>query len=269
MKREFLTVPNLLSLSRVVLLIPFVAVMLLRRSRTVSCGRSASSFLAGADRQVRRHPRAAHAAQNRNGDASSTRSPTRSARGSSRSSWCCAGYIPVWFLALLVARDLLIVAGGIYVKRKTGEVLPSNTAGKWAMGVVFVDVVRSRCMKAAGAVPGGAVSPPRVIMLGVSFVQYLRRFVQVIRLAAGGAVMGLLDRLGFGKLKEGLARTREGLARKDHAARRRRARHRRRTLDELEEILIAADVGVGAHRGDHRGDPQARAAEPVRRLRAS
>ena len=58
--------------------------------------------------------------------------------------------------------------------------------------------------------------------------------------------MGLLDRLGFGKLKEGLARTREGLLGKITRLATTRAVIDDRTLDELEEILIAADVGVGA-----------------------
>ena len=58
--------------------------------------------------------------------------------------------------------------------------------------------------------------------------------------------MGLLDRLGFGKLKEGLTRTREGLLGKIARLATTRSVIDDRTLDELEEILIAADVGVTA-----------------------
>jgi len=58
--------------------------------------------------------------------------------------------------------------------------------------------------------------------------------------------MGLLDRFGFGKLKEGLSRTREGLLGKITRLVTTRAVIDDRTLDELEEILIAADVGVAA-----------------------
>jgi phosphatidylglycerophosphate synthase len=93
------------------------------------------------------------------------------------------GYIPVWFLGLVVARDILIVAGGIFVKRKSGEVLPSNVAGKWAMGVVFVTLCASVLKPPSGFLEVClAVS---VIMLGVSFVQYLRRFLEVIRSSRG------------------------------------------------------------------------------------
>jgi fused signal recognition particle receptor len=58
--------------------------------------------------------------------------------------------------------------------------------------------------------------------------------------------MGLLDRFGFGKLKEGLSRTREGLLGKITRLVTTRSVIDDRTLDELEEILIAADVGAAA-----------------------
>jgi fused signal recognition particle receptor len=58
--------------------------------------------------------------------------------------------------------------------------------------------------------------------------------------------MGLLDRIGFGKLARGLSRTRDGLLGKITRLATTRAVIDERTLDELEEILIAADVGVAA-----------------------
>jgi CDP-diacylglycerol--glycerol-3-phosphate 3-phosphatidyltransferase len=47
-----------------------------------------------------------------------------------------AGDIPLWFLVLLVSRDVLIMLGGIAVKAKTGILMPSNIAGKWTVGVI-------------------------------------------------------------------------------------------------------------------------------------
>ncbi len=44
--------------------------------------------------------------------------------------------VPLWFVIALVARDLLILAGGIYVKKKKGVVLQSNQLGKWTIGVI-------------------------------------------------------------------------------------------------------------------------------------
>ncbi len=41
--------------------------------------------------------------------------------------------IPLWFLLAIVARDAIILAGGVYAQKKTGIVLPSNYVGKFAV----------------------------------------------------------------------------------------------------------------------------------------
>ncbi|HZK77087.1 MAG TPA: CDP-alcohol phosphatidyltransferase family protein [Candidatus Kapabacteria bacterium] len=43
------------------------------------------------------------------------------------------GLLPVWFLAIIIGRDLVILAGGWWAKRKLGVVLPSNYPGKIAV----------------------------------------------------------------------------------------------------------------------------------------
>jgi len=57
--------------------------------------------------------------------------------------------------------------------------------------------------------------------------------------------MGLLDKLGFGKLKEGLAKTREGLVGAVSRILTRGAKVDEALLEHLEETLVAADVGAG------------------------
>jgi CDP-diacylglycerol--glycerol-3-phosphate 3-phosphatidyltransferase len=42
------------------------------------------------------------------------------------------GELPVWFVAVVMGRDLLIVLGGMLIERRTGQVLPSNYPGKAA-----------------------------------------------------------------------------------------------------------------------------------------
>jgi phosphatidylglycerophosphate synthase len=46
------------------------------------------------------------------------------------------GDIPLWFLISLLLRDLLILAGGLFIKIKKGTVPPSNPTGKWTVGLV-------------------------------------------------------------------------------------------------------------------------------------
>lgn len=42
------------------------------------------------------------------------------------------GLISIWFLSVIIGRDLVILAGGIWAKGKLGVVLPSNYPGKAA-----------------------------------------------------------------------------------------------------------------------------------------
>ncbi len=58
--------------------------------------------------------------------------------------------------------------------------------------------------------------------------------------------MGFLDKIGFTKLKEGLTKTREGIVGKVTRLITARAKIDDVTLEEVEEILIGADVGVDA-----------------------
>lgn len=46
------------------------------------------------------------------------------------------GLIPLWFVVGLLGRDLLILAGGIYIKRTRSVVLQSNQLGKWTIGAL-------------------------------------------------------------------------------------------------------------------------------------
>ena len=44
--------------------------------------------------------------------------------------------IPLWFLATILGRDLVILAGGLWAKKKLGVELPSNIPGKAAVVAV-------------------------------------------------------------------------------------------------------------------------------------
>lgn len=51
------------------------------------------------------------------------------------------GMIPLWFGIAVVARDLLILAGGLYAKRRLGIVLPSNMTGKITVNILFLVLI--------------------------------------------------------------------------------------------------------------------------------
>lgn len=62
------------------------------------------------------------------------------------------GMIPFWYLIIAVARDLIILAGGLYLSSKKNIVLQSNWAGKAAVFTIGLTLVISIII--AGAASG-------------------------------------------------------------------------------------------------------------------
>ena len=50
-------------------------------------------------------------------------------------------YVPLWLVIAILARDLLIMIGGIIIQRRTGDVLASNWTGKWTVGAISVTLL--------------------------------------------------------------------------------------------------------------------------------
>jgi cardiolipin synthase (CMP-forming) len=89
------------------------------------------------------------------------------------------GLVPAWFVILLLVRDLLILAGGLYIRKRTGEVLPSNVAGKWAVGVIGFTLLLALIDNTMLIVTVGTVLS--VVMVVVSTAGYAQRFLSFIR----------------------------------------------------------------------------------------
>lgn len=90
------------------------------------------------------------------------------------------GRIPLWFLWMAIARDGLIIAGGIYLRRRAGVVLQSNTTGKWAVVIIalfaLIVIIDLPVFSTAASVFFGM----SVAMVVVSFLLYAKRFVDTI-----------------------------------------------------------------------------------------
>ena len=176
MKREFLTVSNLLSILRAALTVPFTLVMLVPAEplRLAAAGIIAFGMLTDKlDGDIAR------------------------ARGE-ETEWgrildpladkiCVAvmalvlmklGDIPPAFVIALLARDLLILTGGLYIKRRRGTVVPSNAAGKWTVTAIALTFLAALL---------GVPSPVRLVLIAlcsaglvVSLVLYGARFVRIV-----------------------------------------------------------------------------------------
>jgi CDP-diacylglycerol--glycerol-3-phosphate 3-phosphatidyltransferase len=91
------------------------------------------------------------------------------------------GDLPLWFVLALIARDLLILAGGVYIKSARGVVLPSNTAGKWTAAIIAVTIlfVLLNLLRETQWILLAACGAGLLL----SFVMYVERFLQVLRQA--------------------------------------------------------------------------------------
>jgi CDP-diacylglycerol--glycerol-3-phosphate 3-phosphatidyltransferase len=91
------------------------------------------------------------------------------------------GRIPLWFLLIVLVRDAAILLGGLLVRKAKGVVLQSNAAGKWAVTfvaalIVFRMLGLPGLEWVSGLLLGGATA-----LLALSSVLYVRRFYQLGR----------------------------------------------------------------------------------------
>lgn len=85
------------------------------------------------------------------------------------------GLLPLWYLIVVVARDLLILVGGIYIKARKNIVTQSNWPGKFA--VFFIALVMLLCALDSPSLEGlkQFMIWLSILMMGISFIIYVRR----------------------------------------------------------------------------------------------
>lgn len=178
-----LAAPNLLSITRILLVIPFVAVMFSGRRDAELWAALLMIAAAATDRLdgwiARRTGRETEWGRILDPLAD------KIAAAAVVIVLLLLGRIPLWFVLAVLGRDLLILAGGVFVKARRGVVLPSNATGKWAMGILaaalFALVVQ------APAWVCGALIAGSTIMLAASLIQYTSRFLHVLRHSRPGS----------------------------------------------------------------------------------
>ena len=86
-----------------------------------------------------------------------------------------AGLLPLWYLIVVVLRDLLLLLGGVYIKARKNIVTQSNWPGKVA--VFFIAVVMLLSAVHAPSLEGlrEFMIWLSVLLMGVSFAIYVRR----------------------------------------------------------------------------------------------
>jgi cardiolipin synthase len=86
--------------------------------------------------------------------------------------------IPLWFVLLLLARDVLILAGGVYLKRTHARVPQSNQIGKWTIGVLALTMF---CAMLRWSLAADVLLWLSVVLLVLSLALYIRRFGELMK----------------------------------------------------------------------------------------
>ncbi len=89
------------------------------------------------------------------------------------------GMVPVWFLVVVLARDVALVLGALLITRRTGLVMMSLWWGKVAVGALGVTVVAA-LLEADPPVLQACIWGT-VALMAYAHVRYTLRFVQVWR----------------------------------------------------------------------------------------
>ena len=89
------------------------------------------------------------------------------------------GSLPSWFLALIVTRDTSIVLGGVILARRTGHVVMSAWSGKMAVTALSATVLAALFQAPALVLQIGLAVT--TVLLVYSAFQYFRRFSRLLR----------------------------------------------------------------------------------------
>jgi CDP-diacylglycerol--glycerol-3-phosphate 3-phosphatidyltransferase len=89
--------------------------------------------------------------------------------------------IPLWFAIGILARDVTIFLAGLYIKSKTGIILPSLMAGKVAVSFLALYLVLAILRYTSIAVIEQSVFVVTLVTLLYSFLQYAHRFFATLR----------------------------------------------------------------------------------------
>lgn len=173
---RFLTISNLLSLFRALLAIPFAVVMLSDMPDATSWGIGLLAVAALTDKLdgvlARRLKEETEWGKVLDPLAD------KIGMGAVAIVLVVVGMLPLWFLVAVLARDVLILAGGIALKSRRGVVPPSNQAGKWTIGVLALTMLCAMLRLEFATTLFIWLS---IFMLILSLALYMRRFTEFTR----------------------------------------------------------------------------------------
>lgn len=88
------------------------------------------------------------------------------------------GDIPIWFFVIVFTRDILILLGGLYLKKKSGNITESNIWGKIAFAFTAVVILGIIADISYFFDYGFYIS---ALFLIISFISYIVKFIKYLQ----------------------------------------------------------------------------------------
>ncbi len=88
--------------------------------------------------------------------------------------------IPLWYTSAVILRDVLIFSGGVYVKKRTGHVLASNIFGKATVVLIAITIIFALLRNPVFHDIFEIAEWASVVMMLLSFASYTQRFFSII-----------------------------------------------------------------------------------------
>ncbi len=96
------------------------------------------------------------------------------------------GDIPLWFTVTVLSRDIVIFIAGLYIKVKTGIILPSLMSGKAAVSILALTLVFPILKYPSLQWLYDIFLLITLGLLGYSLAVYAKRFVETVRVHSPG-----------------------------------------------------------------------------------
>ncbi len=91
------------------------------------------------------------------------------------------GVIPPYYFVMIIARDILIFLGGIFVAQKIGKVLPSNVLGKLTVIVIGLVILLIVLGISKDSLIYLSLYGLSIILIFVSFIGYIIRAMEFLK----------------------------------------------------------------------------------------
>ncbi|MEJ5262619.1 MAG: CDP-alcohol phosphatidyltransferase family protein [Ignavibacterium sp.] len=89
--------------------------------------------------------------------------------------------LPLYYLLMIIIRDLLIFLGGIYVTSKIGKVLPSNILGKATVLIIGIVILLTLLQIEKSSVVYSSFYYFSMFMIIISFIAYVYRAFEYLK----------------------------------------------------------------------------------------